>query len=64
MSEFLTTNDVAKVLGKAPATVLYYEKRGMLTSLRTQSGVRLFRRENVERFAAEQERRRNRKENR
>ncbi len=63
MSEFLTTNDVAKVLGKAPATVLYYEKRGMLTPLRTQSGIRLFLRDSVERFAAEQQQRRHTKKN-
>ncbi len=56
MSEFLTTNDAAKVLGKAPATVLYYEKVGRLTPKRTQGGIRLFPREQVERLASEQQR--------
>ena len=56
MSEFLTTNDAAKVLGKAPATVLYYEKLGRLTPKRTQGGIRLFSREQVERLVREQQR--------
>jgi DNA-binding transcriptional MerR regulator len=53
MSDFLTTNDAAKVLGKASATVLYYEKIGRLTPERTMGGVRLFSREQVERLAGE-----------
>ncbi len=53
MNEFLTTNDVAKLLKKAPATVLYYEKVGRLTPRRTQSGIRLFSREQVEHLASE-----------
>ncbi len=56
MSEFLTTNDAAKVLGKAPATILYYEKIGRLTPKRTQGGIRLFSREQVEHLASEQQR--------
>jgi len=56
MSEFLSTNDVAKFLGKARDTILYYERAGKLTPMRTQGGIRLFRREQVERLAAEKAR--------
>jgi DNA-binding transcriptional MerR regulator len=56
MNEFLTTNDAAKVLRKAPSTVILYEKQGKLAAMRTQGGVRLFLRHDVERLAAEQER--------
>jgi DNA-binding transcriptional MerR regulator len=51
MSDQLTTNDAARILGLAPATVLYYEKTGRLKAERTQSGIRLFDRVEVERFA-------------
>lgn len=53
MSDKLTTNDAAKILNKAPATVLYYEKTGRLRAERTQSGIRLFDRADVEQFAQE-----------
>ena len=53
MSDKLTTNDSARILERAPATVLYYEKTGRLKAERTQSGIRLFNREDVERLAAE-----------
>jgi DNA-binding transcriptional MerR regulator len=51
MDEKLTTNDAAKILEKAPATVLYYEKIGKLKAERTASGMRLFNRKDVEAFA-------------
>jgi DNA-binding transcriptional MerR regulator len=54
MSDFLSTNDAAKALGKAPATILYYEKIGRLTAKRTRGGIRLFSRGQVERLAEEQ----------
>ncbi len=57
MSDFLSTNDTAKLLGKARDTVLYYERMGKLTPVRTQGGIRLFRRSDVERLAAEKARR-------
>ncbi len=53
MSDKLTTNDSAKILERAPATVLYYEKTGRLRAERTLGGIRLFDREDVERLAAE-----------
>jgi DNA-binding transcriptional MerR regulator len=51
MTEFLTTGDAARILGKASATVLYYEKIGRLRPIRTLGGVRLFYRDEVERLA-------------
>jgi DNA-binding transcriptional MerR regulator len=53
MSNKLTTNDAAKILNKAPATVLYYTKNGRLKAERTQSGIRLFDQADVEQFARE-----------
>jgi len=53
MSEFLMTNDAAKILKRAPATVLYYERTGRLKATRTENGARLFDRGDVERFAQE-----------
>jgi len=53
MSEYQTTNDAARILKRAPATVLYYERTGRLKAERTESGVRLFRRADVERLALE-----------
>ena len=49
--EKLTTNDAAKILGKAGATVLYYERTGKLKAERTKSGLRLFDRAEVEALA-------------
>jgi DNA-binding transcriptional MerR regulator len=49
--EKLTTNDAAKILGKAGATVLYYERTGKLRAERTKSGLRLFDRAEVEALA-------------
>jgi DNA-binding transcriptional MerR regulator len=49
--EKLTTNDAAKILGKAGATVLYYERTGKLSAERTKSGLRLFDRAEVEALA-------------
>ncbi|NLV32374.1 MAG: MerR family transcriptional regulator [Acidobacteria bacterium] len=49
--ELLTTNDAAKILGKAGTTVLYYERTGKLRAERTKSGLRLFNRSEVEALA-------------
>jgi DNA-binding transcriptional MerR regulator len=51
MIEYLSTNDAAKILGKASATVLYYAKIGKLKPKRTKGGIRLFSREQVESLA-------------
>ena len=52
MNQFLTTNAVAKWLNVAPDTVQFYERTGRLAAIRTTSGVRLFRAEDVEAFKA------------
>jgi DNA-binding transcriptional MerR regulator len=51
MSDFLTTSDTARILKRAGATVLYYERTGRLKAIRTQNGIRLFERAEVERLA-------------
>lgn len=50
LSELLTSADVAKIAGVAPATVRWWEKSGKLKARKTTSGVRLFSRETVDRF--------------
>jgi DNA-binding transcriptional MerR regulator len=51
MSDYLTTSDTARILNRAGATVLYYERTGRLKAIRTQNGIRLFERADVERLA-------------
>jgi DNA-binding transcriptional MerR regulator len=51
MNDFLTTSDTARILNRAAATVLYYERTGRLKAIRTQNGIRLFERSDVERLA-------------
>ena len=51
MSDYLTTSDTAKILNRAGATVLYYERTGRLKAIRTQGGIRLFERSDVEKLA-------------
>ena len=51
MSDYLTTSDTARILNRAGATVLYYERTGRLKAIRTQGGIRLFERSDVERHA-------------
>jgi len=57
MSDYLTTSDTARILKRAGATVLYYERTGRLKAIRTQSGIRLFERAEVERLAQEMQNR-------
>ncbi len=54
-SEFLLTGEVARATGVAGATVIAWERSGKLAALRSASGVRIFRRADVERLAAERE---------
>jgi len=49
----LTVTGAARILGVTPETVRYYDRQGILKTLRTESGIRLFLREDVERLAAE-----------
>ena len=53
LSEIVLTSEAAYILEVAAATVHELERRGLLAATRTAHGVRLFRREDVERLAAE-----------
>ena len=53
MSDYLTTSDTARILNRAGATVLYYERTGQLKAIRTQGGIRLFERSDVEKLASQ-----------
>jgi len=53
MSELLTPQDAAAILGVGPQRVRQLEREGRLSATRTPAGWRLFRREDVERLAAE-----------
>jgi excisionase family DNA binding protein len=48
--QLLTVGESARLLGRSPESVREYEKRGLLSALKTQGGMRLFRREDVENF--------------
>lgn len=58
MNEFLGPIDVARQLGCSTDNVRLLEKTGRLAALRTPSGRRIFRREDVDRLAAERDRQR------
>lgn len=54
MDSLLTPADAARILGVVPATVRTMAISGKLPpTVTTESGIRLFRRSDVERFAAE-----------
>lgn len=53
-SNLLTVNDAAKILKRAPCTIIWYDKTGKLKAQRTRGGMRLFRLADVERLAANQ----------
>lgn len=53
MDGLLTPADAARILGVVPATVRQMAITGRLPSLRTESGMRLYRREDVEQLAQE-----------
>jgi DNA-binding transcriptional MerR regulator len=50
-SEMLTVGDVARLCDVAAETVRIWERLGKLAAVRTRSGMRLFRRDDVERVA-------------
>ena len=52
----LTTADAAKLLDVVPDTVRLWERNGLLRAIRTESGVRLFRRRDVEALAVRRRR--------
>jgi excisionase family DNA binding protein len=49
--EYLSTSDAAKLLEKTRDTIIYYERIGKLNAIRTVGGIRLFRKQDVERLA-------------
>lgn len=51
MSNLITTNSAARIIECAPATVLYHHRLGRIKAQRTESGLRLFNRAEVEKFA-------------
>jgi DNA-binding transcriptional MerR regulator len=52
-AEFYTVAEVSRADGEAtPASVRAWERAGKLPAIRTASGIRLFRRDDVERFLA------------
>ena len=51
-----TTTDVSQLLGVSESTVRNWDRAGVLLSKRTRSGVRIFRREDVERLSRERDR--------
>lgn len=53
MSDLLLVNEVAKLIGRSSSTVVFYENTGKLPATRTQTGVRIFHRADVERFITE-----------
>jgi excisionase family DNA binding protein len=50
MDDLLSPADAARLLGVVPATVRQMERDGRLPAQRTVGGMRLFRREDVERL--------------
>ena len=58
MGQLLSVADAARLPGVVPATVRHMERSGRLPAERTAGGMRLFRREDVERLAAERGERR------
>jgi excisionase family DNA binding protein len=53
LTQLLLTSEAARILGIAPATVHSLVRRGHLRAKRTTGGVRVFRREDVERLLVE-----------
>jgi excisionase family DNA binding protein len=59
MSDLLSVSEAARELGVASSTIHLYERTGKLAALKTERGMRLFERSEVERFARERDERRN-----
>jgi excisionase family DNA binding protein len=51
--KFLTTTDAAHAIGVSAETIRLWEKLGKLPAVRTESGLRLFSRKDVDRVARE-----------
>lgn len=52
-SELLTTGQIAAETGKHRTTVDYWANTGKLPYIKTETGIRLFRREDVDKLIAE-----------
>jgi predicted site-specific integrase-resolvase len=50
-SDFLSSQDAARILGVGIQTVRAYQVRGLLPSIQTPSGLRIYLRDDVERLA-------------
>lgn len=57
-NDFLTTSPAARELGVSAQAVIQWEREGKLHAIRTATGIRLFRREDIERLKAEREEKR------
>lgn len=53
--DFILTSEAAQILHRSAATVRQWERRGLLRATKTDRGVRLFDRNDVERLAREKE---------
>ncbi|MEW6212150.1 MAG: helix-turn-helix domain-containing protein [Acidobacteriota bacterium] len=58
MNQYLTTSDVARLLGYSNENIRVLERAGKLRAIRTKSGIRLFAQTDIESFAAEREQQR------
>jgi excisionase family DNA binding protein len=56
LNKFLLTSEVARIFEVVPATIRLWERQGRIKAVRTNGGVRLFNRRDVERLARERER--------
>jgi hypothetical protein len=54
-NDYLLTTDVALELKASSGSVLNWERQGLLRALKTPSGVRLFKRQDVEKFKRERQ---------
>lgn len=58
--EILGVKDVAKICDVTPATVRNWDRAGKLKAQRTSSGMRIFNKSDIEKFARERETRKRR----
>lgn len=54
-ADLLLTSEASRLLGIAAGTLRDWERRGLITAVRTSSGVRLFARDEILRRAREQQ---------
>jgi DNA-binding transcriptional MerR regulator len=55
MTEPITISTAARIIGHPESTVRFWAKRGLLPSLCLPSGLRIFEKADVERFARERQ---------